>query len=212
MEEKFVVSSTKNPKIVMEVTPGHFTTNVSHVSHYLDLGPLKHNIFAARDIARELAAQYISCELIDTIICMEGTEIIGAYLAEELVQEGTLIMNEDSNIYVISPMNNINGQLVFQKNEQHLIENKNIILLVSSVSSGKTVHRALECLSYYEGRLVGISALFAATPHIYDYDVNAIFTEEDIPDYYYSRVEECIMCHDGIKLDAIINNEGYNEL
>ena len=35
----------------------------------------------ARDAAAQLAAPYLQFEIIDTIVCMEGSEILGAFLA-----------------------------------------------------------------------------------------------------------------------------------
>jgi orotate phosphoribosyltransferase len=192
--------------------PGAFHYKQLPVSHYLDMGTLKHNSTAAKEVAQELAIPYISCEIVDTIVCMEGTEIIGAYLAEELLKEGLLVMNADGNIDVISPMSNVNGQLIFQHNAPKLITNKNIILQVSSVSSGKTVYRALDSLSYLGGHLVGISSLFAPVPKVYGHEIHAVFTGEDIPDYSFFRAEECEMCNNGKKLDAIVNYGGYTEL
>ena len=95
---------------------------------------------------------------------MERTEIIGAYLAEELMQKGLNSVNSEKAIHVVTPISNVNRNLMFNNNMQKLIYNRNIILLVSSVSSGITLNIALECLSYYGGVLTGISALFNANP------------------------------------------------
>lgn len=212
MSKSFLISSPKSSNIVMTVTPGHFTTSSSHVSHYLDMGALTHNVRAAKDVARELAIPYTSQHKIDTIVCLEGTQIIGAYLADELMREESRTMKTERAIFVASPMNNVNGQLIFQNNEHELIKNKNVLLLVSSVSSGKTVYRALDCLAYYGGKLIGISSLFAAVPNVYGHDVNAVFIGEDIPNYTFCRAADCKLCKEGMKLDAIVNYGGYTGL
>lgn len=207
--EAFTVSLTKNPVINMNVIPGHFTTSHFHVTHYLDLDNLKTNALRARDVARELALLYLTSTLVDTIVCLEKTEVIGAYMAEEILQEGTSVINSGREIHVVTPISNVNRNLMFQTNMQELIFNRNIILLVSSISSGTTVNSALECLSYYGGILVGISALFNACSDKYEQEINSVFTSEDIPGYEIFSPSECPMCKEGHKLDAIIVNDGY---
>ncbi len=212
IQDSFIVSSPKNNAIAIHVTPGHFTTNSSHISHYLDMSELKSNMAVARDVARQLAIPYLTSTLVDTVVCMEGTEIIGAFLAEELLQEGSMVMNSGGEIRIVTPMSNVNGQLVFTKSAYAHIRGKHILLLVASVSSGKTVARAMECLEYYGGQLAGISALFAAGADVQAHAIYALFTEEDIPGYEYSRPSKCRQCEAKIPLDAIINSFGYMDL
>ena len=207
--EAFTVSLTKNPSINMNVIPGHFTTSHFHTTHYLNLDNLKTNASLARDVARELALPYLASTLVDTIVCMEGTSVIGAYMAEELLQEGTSVINSGREIHVVTPISNINRNLMFQSNMQELIFNRNIILLVSSISSGMTLNSALECLSYYGGILVGISALFNAYPKKHEQEINSMFTNGDISGYQIFSPDECPMCKEGHKLDAIIVHDGY---
>lgn len=214
MENKaFTVSLTKNPVIEINVIPGHFTTKHYHVTHYLDLNNLKNNASVASDVAIEMALPYLSSKLVDTIICMEGTEIIGAYMARELLQEGTSVINSGKDIHVLTPTVNINRKFVFQSNTQKLILNKNVVLLVSLMARGVTVNSVLECLSYYGGRVVGISTLFNTLPEEHEHgtrgifnniDVHSLFTNKDIPSYEISSPGECSKCKEGQGLDAIV--------
>jgi orotate phosphoribosyltransferase len=207
----FNVSLEKNSAIVIKVIPGHFTTSNLHINYFLDVWELKTNVSLARDIAREFAAPYIANTPIDTIVCMERTVVLGAYTAEELLREGTAVMNAGGNIHVVSPISNTNGNLIFQDSAIEWIQNKNILLLVASVSSGETVKRATECIAYYNGRLAGISALFFYAEN-FEYKVNALFSSNDIPGYKVYSPADCEMCKAGQKLDAIISNEGYTIL
>lgn len=54
----FTVSLEKNPGIVVNVIPGHFTTSHFHLTHYLDLDDLKTNSMRAREVAAELSLPY----------------------------------------------------------------------------------------------------------------------------------------------------------
>ena len=213
--KNFKVSLSKNPDIVMNVIPGHFTTNHFHLSHYLDLDNFKTSSSLAHDVAIEFLVPYGSTTLIDTIVCMEGTELIGAYLAEELVKEGIGMVNSGNDIFVVKPISNVHRQLTFQSNLQKLITDHNILLLVSSISSGITLKASLEMLAYYGGNLVGISALFNSYPKNLDRldtEVNYLFTASDIPNYKMYEPSNCELCISGRKLDAIIIQGGYTEI
>jgi len=213
MENKsFNVSLAKNPIITIKVTPGHFTTSTRHVNHYLDVSELKTNALVARDVARELAIPYLSTAMVDTIVCMERTEVIAAFLAEELLQPGTAVMNSGGEIHVATPVNNASGKMVFQDNVVEWINNKNVILLDASVSSARAVHIGMDCIAYYGGRLAGISALFVASPEKQPYSINTLFTSNDIPGYRLYETVECEMCKAGQKIDALISSDGYTRV
>ncbi|MCL2271122.1 MAG: phosphoribosyltransferase [Treponema sp.] len=213
MEEKaFNVSMEKNPLISVKIIPGHFTTGNAHSNNFLDVNSLKSNALIARDVARELAIPYLSSTLIDTIVCMEKTEVIGAYLAEELLRAGTAVMNQDTEVHVITPISNANGNWVFQDNMVNLVSGKNVLLLFASISSGRTLNTTIECLEYYGGKMVGISSLFVASLKKHTQEIHTLFTEDDIPGYKIFNTGECAMCKAGQKLDAIINSEGYTKI
>ncbi|NLM74621.1 MAG: hypothetical protein GX187_00825 [Clostridiaceae bacterium] len=209
IKNSFAVTLDKNPVIKVNAIPGHFTTSQFHTTHYLDLDNLKANVNLARDAAKELAVPYLTTTLVDTIVCLEGMEVIGAFMAEELTQEGTSVINSDRDIYVVTPISNYNRKLMFQHSMQELISNRNIIVLVSSVSSGLTLYSALECLSYYGGKLAGISALFNAYPERHEHEINSLFTNENVPGYHIYSPNDCPLCKEGRKLDAMIVHDGY---
>jgi len=205
----FSVSLAKNPLICLNVNEGHFTTSHCHTTHYLDLNNLKTNSSLAQNVAIELSLPYLSGTAVDTIVCMEGTEVIGAYMARELLNEEKSPINSQRQIHIVTPISNANRNLMFQSNMQRLVNNRNIIVLVSSISSGMTLESALECLSYYQGKVVGISALFNAYPDKQEQTIYSMFTSEDVPGYRIYRPNDCPMCKEGRKLDAIIVHDGY---
>ena len=213
MERRFfTVPSQKNPLIKIRAAAGHFATGSSHISHYIDISELKSSAAAAKEAARALAAPYISNTAVDVIVCAEGTEIIAAYLANELLQTGLSVMETDPDIHILTPMHTSGGNFIFHQNVQEKIINMNTVILVATASSGSTINRAVECLSYYGGRLAGIAAVFSAFPEIAGCEVNSLFASEDIPGYHFYRPSECGMCREGRKLDAIINSEGYTKI
>ena len=212
----FTVSLEKNPIITIKVEKGHFATVSSHTNCYLDVNELKTNAMVARDVAHELAVPYYSSNMVDSIVCIEHTEVIGAYLAEEMNQEGMAIGNSGDEIHVLTPLKNINGQWFFQDSMTGCLKNKNIVLLVPTISSGRTVKSVIECIEYYGGNLVGISVLFLVAQESLGEELDEIiyplFTTEDVPELRTYSVEQCEMCKAGVELDALINSEGYNRV
>ena len=208
----FNIPLDKNPQIFIGVIPGHYTTSYAHVNHYLDVNEIKSNMFMARDVARVLAVPYLTGSLVDTIVCMERTDVIGAYLAEELVRKGDPSYAINKSIHIVTPINSVNGNLIFLGSTVGWISNKNIILLSATISSGHTVRKALECLSFYGGKAIGVSTLFMASGKQPDLDVNTLFTYEDIPDYRIWAPGDCELCRQERQLDAIISSEGYTKI
>ena len=209
----FRVKHEKNSSITIKLLQGHFATSSVHTNHYLDMSELKYNARIARDVAKELASPYLSNTLVDTIVCVERTAVIGAYLAQELARTGFTALNGDSsNIHVVTPMQNINAKLTFHTSMLEWITNRNVILLIPSVSSGRTIDRAKECVTYYSGQVVGISALFMALPNAMEKEVNALFTSDDISGYRVFNAGNCEMCKAGQGLSALVSSEGYTRI
>jgi len=214
MEGRIIkITAAMNNNIVLKVIPGHFATNHSHINYYLDMTTMKARQNEAEKIAETMKGYYNATDkIVDTIICMDGTEVIGAYLAQELSQAGILSKNAHKTIYVISPEFDSKGQMIFRENIAPAIGGKNVILLVASATTGKTIRRSLECISYYGGKIQGISAIFSAIKEIDGYQVDSIFSEKDVPNYTTYTPPECPFCHKNIKIDAIVNGFGYSKL
>ena len=71
--------------ITLNATPGHFATSSSHINFYIDVTRLKVRANEAREAARSIKNKMLHhVTTVDTIVCMDGTEVLGAYLAEEL--------------------------------------------------------------------------------------------------------------------------------
>ena len=206
------IVSEANRKIKIGIIPGHFATNHSHINYYIDMTKIKTHHKIAKETAKELAKAYISNTHIDTVICLEGTEIIGAFLARELAKEGHASINSGSDICVITPETNVNNQMIFRDNIQKNVFGKHVLLLMSSVSTGKTINRSVECLNYYNGKLAGISAIFSAVNEYEGMKINSVFTSDDLPHYETMSASQCTLCKAGQKVDAIVNSFGYSKI
>jgi len=204
------IASKKNKQIKIGIIPGHFATNHSHVNFYVDMDSVKRRLNMAKEAAKVISAEYITTPL-DTIICLEGTQMLGALVAEQLADSGRSV-NAGSDICVITPELNSNNQMIFRDNTQNMIWNKRILLLISSASTGKTVDNCLECLRYYNGKLVAVTAIFSAIDEIDGIKINSIFTADDLPEYMTHTASGCPMCAAGRKVDAIVNDHGYSRI
>ena len=116
MEKSYTKIYTTGATVPLKIRPGHFATNHAHINYYIDVTTLKARTKEAEEVAQALVGMYLYDTVIDTIVCMEGTEVIGAFLAEELAKGGFLSTNAHKSIYVISPEFNNNSQIIFRDN------------------------------------------------------------------------------------------------
>lgn len=212
MKEGIKINHKTLRNISMRVVPGHFVTSHSHINYYFDMTTMKIRQSEAQAVATAIAQQYSYNTVVDTIVCMDGCEVIGAYLAEALQSAGIMSMNSHKTIYVVTPEINSQNQLIFRDNIRIAIENKHVLLLLASATTGKTISSSLECIQYYGGTLAGISALFSAVPEVEGYEIHSIFNTSDVPEYSNYVSHECPMCRNAQKIDALVNSFGYSEL
>ncbi len=213
MESRAIkVHAPMNKKIVLNVVPGHYATSNSHINLYIDLSTVKTRQNEAAEVARVMAKQYITNTMLDTIVCLEGCEVIGAYLAQELTSSGIMSMNVKHSINIISPMFNTNAQMVLLNNYQEAVYGKNILVLSGSSTTGDTLRKSIDCIKYYGGQIQGISSIFSAVDTLEGIKVNTIFKPKDFPNYMSYTIEECPMCKEKQRLDAIVNSYGYTKL
>lgn len=206
------INSNINQNAIIRIIPGHFATNHSHINYYVDMTIMKSRKSEAEAAAAVLARKYSTSTYIDTIICMDGCEVIGAYLADELTKSGIMSLNQHQTMYVVSPEMNPGGQLIFRDNMQMMVHGKHCLLLLASATTGRTIARAVECVQYYGGIMEGVAALFSASDEVGGLEVNHIFGIEDIGDYQTYEAGKCPMCAAKEKIDAIVNSYGYSRL
>ena len=204
-----LMSATNVP---IKITPGHFATNHSHINYYVDTTTLRPRQSEAQAAARALKGMYMYGTIVDTILCVDGTQVIGAYLAQELTQAGFMSKNAHKTIYIVTPEYNSKSQLIFRDNIRPMISGKNVIILLADVTSGKTLAKCVEAIQYYGGTVQGVSALFSAVEEVCGYHINSVFTTRDLPDYQSSEFLDCPFCKQGKKLDALVNSFGYSKL
>ena len=212
MQEVIKIYSQAHPNIQLKAIPGHFVTPNSHVNYFLDMTTLKSRLSEASMVARELGRQVMVSTVVDTIVCIDGCEIIGAFLAEELTRAGIYSRNAHKTIYIITPEYSTSGQMMFRDNYLPMVKDKNVLLLLASATTGKTVSKAIHTLTYYGASISGICAVFSAANSIVGIPVNSLFTTADIPDYTTYSSEKCTMCKEKKPIDAFANAFGYSKI
>lgn len=213
MDERFVnLRSTKNPKARIKMLSGHFATKNSHVNTYIDMSTVKCRHNNARETARTLAAEYMTNTMVDTIVCLKNTEVIGTFMAESLADDSNVSMSAGNNISIVTPEFDSTGQILFRENSQRMIYGKQVLVLTDSIATGTLTMQAIESVLYYGGTVCGICAVFSAISKIAGMEVKTIFTSSDLPDYHVYNAHECPMCRAGVRLDGIINSFGYARL
>ncbi|MBR5139474.1 MAG: orotate phosphoribosyltransferase [Clostridia bacterium] len=203
---------TKRKNLFLRVSKGHFATSHSHINYFIDVTTQKTRLSEATAVAEELVSYYRSTTIVDTILCLDGTQVIGTCLASELTKGSFSNMNAHQTIYVITPEHTSGSQLFFRDNIVPMIKGKNVLVLAASVTTGYTTKSAIEAIKYYGGYVAGVAALFATKPECEGYEVHSVFDPQDIEDYISYPSHECPLCKAGQKIDALVNSFGYSKL
>ena len=203
---------TKNKNVLLRVQKGHFATMHSHTNYFIDVTSQKMRLSEAQAVAKELVTNYNLNTIIDTILCIDGMEVIGTCLAEELTRDDYVNMNAHQTIYVMSPEFIAGGQMMFRDNVVHMLSGKHVLVLAASVTTGKSALAAIDAIKYYGGMVVGVAAIFATVDECNGHPVNSVFDPNDLGDYESFKPNQCPICERGQKIEAIVNSFGYSAI
>lgn len=203
---------TKKYGLFLRVCKGHFATNHSHTNYYIDATAQRFRLSEAKSVAQELTSTYKYNGIVDTILCLDGTEVIGACMASDMMKSGVLTINEHGSLYVVTPEHAAGSQLIFRENTTMMIKGKHVLILLASVTTGYTASSAIQAVRYYGGQVVGIASIFATVKDVDGIQVSHIFDTNDLTDYASWDARSCPLCAAGQKLDALINSYGYSNL
>ena len=174
---------------------------------------MKVRISEAEEAARSIRDKMLHrVTVADTIVCLDGTEVIGGFLAQELIKNDFQSTNKHDTMYVAQPEENSIHQFMFRENIRFAIEGKHVLVMVATMTTGETVRRSIECIEYYGGTVQGVVAIFSTTRQIGNVQVYSLFNEEDFPGYSTFSQHECPYCMRGIPIEAMVNGYGYAKL
>lgn len=211
MAIRLIETRTNNSNVPLRLAMGHFATNHSHLNYYIDLTMTKHRLSEAKEVATQLCDNISPATVIDTILCLDGTEVIGAAMASVLTRRGFTTVNAHNTIYVVTPEHTTGSQLLFRENYAPMVVGKNVLVLAASIATGYTIKSAVEAIRYYSGKPAGVCSIFACLDECEGFPVNAVFTKKnDLPDYQSCASHECPMCKNQRRLDAMVNAFGVS--
>ena len=210
LNEYTKIPAKLNQNVTLKVIPGHFATTHSHVNKYMEIGTMKTRCSEAHGVASVLAMHYTISTPVDTILCCDGTEVIGTFLAEELTKAGVLNYNAHRTVYVLSPEYSPGGQLIFRDNLQLAIRGKHTLILMGSLTTGISLEELMSGVKYYGANISGACAIFSAVKEVAGMPVISVFSPDDLPDYKAYSPTDCPLCKNGVKIDALVNSFGYS--
>ncbi len=203
---------TKNRDVFLRVQKGHFATMHSHTNYFIDVTIQKMRLSEARAVAKELVSNYRANTIIDTILCIDGMDVIGTCIAEELTADNYMNMNAHQTIYIVTPEFISGGQMMLRDNLVPMVAGKNVLVLAASVTTGKSALAAMDAINYYGGTVVGVASIFATIDECDGHPVNSIFDPNDLGDYESYKPNRCPICQRGEKIEALVNSFGYSAL
>ena len=212
MEPKFYKLQTSVGDVNLRVAQGHFATRNSHTNYFIDVTRQQSCVRDAEAVARQLTQRMAQSMMIDTIICMDGTRVIGTCLAQRLTQGGFRSLNAGREVYVLRENWGTSGNLIFRDNAKPMLEGKNILLLMASITTGGTVRKGIRCVEHYQGNLAGIASIYSHLKEIDGVPIVSLFDTNHLPGYASYHPDECPMCARKQELDAVVDKYGYTAL
>lgn len=214
MEDRMVKFYAKeSSNIALHAVAGHFSTSHSHINYYIDVTTIKTRVNEAKEVGKLLAQKtYNHMDYIDTVVCMDGTELIGGFMADQYEQMHVESRNQHDTIYVVSPEINGNGQIIFRDNTKSMVQGKHVVLLLDTTTTGETIRRCIECIRYYGGKVGPVASIFSTIQEVEGHEVQSLFQADDLPNYQAYTQHDCPYCAKGIRLEAMVNGFGYSLL
>ncbi len=190
---------------------GHFATRNSHINYFIDVTAQKYSLKGGKAVAQSLANKMRSM-MVDSILCMDGTSVIGTCLARVLTQSGGRSVSESDNMYIVKGELDGSGKLIFRDNARFMLEGKRVLILMCSLTTGTTALQGKQSVEYYGGQVVGVAAIYAATHELEGLPVVSLFDCNTLKDYEAYSPHDCPMCKRGEPVDAVVNTFGFSKI
>ena len=201
---------TKGKNLFLRVTKGHFMKTNGHMNYYIDVTMQKSRLSEARAVAEELVSYYSSSAVIDTILCLDEMQVIATCMAEQLTSGGYMNLNAHQTIYILTPEKVSAGRFIFREGSANMINGKNVLILTSSVATGRTTSVAMDAIRYYGGTVAGLASIYSAVDECCGIPVHSVFDANDLDGYYCVPAHECPLCKEGQMVDGVVTSYGFS--
>ncbi len=198
--------------VTLRVAKGHFATRHSHINYFIDVTRQQSCLQDADAVAQQLAQRIRSTMMVDTILCMDGTRVIGTCLARQLAQSSYGSVNAGKEIYLLRENVSSDGKLIFRDNARFMLGGKNVLILLASITTGSTVEKGMRCVRYYGGNVAGVASIYSHLKEVEGVPVESLFNTADLPDYASYSPDACPLCKQGLEVDAVVDTFGYSKL
>lgn len=201
---------TKGKNLFLRVVKGHFMKSNGHMNYYIDVTMQKCRLSEAHAVADELVSHYSSTMVIDTILCLDEMQVIGTCMAEKLTSSGFMNLNSNKTIYILTPEKISAGRFIFREESIPMVAGKNVLILTSSVATGRTTSVAMDAIKYYGGTVSGLASIYSAVDECNGVPVISAFDANDLDGYYCVPAHECPLCKEGKNIDGVVNSYGFS--
>ena len=200
---------TKGKNLFLRVTKGHFMKTNGHMNYYIDVMMQKSRLSEARAVAEELVSYYSGSTVIDTVLCLDEMQVVATCMAERLTDAGFMNLNAHQTIYILTPEKVSAGRFIFREGSATMIAGKNVLILTSSVATGRTTGVAMEAVKYYGGTVAGLASIYSAVDECGGIPVHSVFDTKDLDGYYCVPAHECPLCKEGQMVDGVVTSYGF---
>lgn len=200
---------TKGRNLFLRVVKGHFMKSNGHMNYYIDVVMQKTKLSEALAVAEELSAHYNNM-IIDAILCLDEMQVVATCMAQILTNSGFRSVNSNQAIYILTPEKISAGRFIFREETVPLISGKNVLILTSSVATGRTTSVAMEAIQYYGGNVAGLASIYSAVDECNGVPVHSAFDANDLDGYYCVPAHECPLCAEGRNIDGVVSSYGFS--
>ncbi len=181
-----------------------------HMNYYIDVTMQKCRLSEANAVADELVSHCNSTMIVDTILCLDEMQVIATCMAEKLTASGFMNLNANQTIYILTPEKISAGRFIFREESIPMIAGKNVLILTSSVATGRTTKVAMDAVKYYGGTVSGLASIYSAVNECRGVPVYSVFDANDLDGYFCVPAHECRLCQEGRDIDGVVNSYGFS--